>query len=42
LNRTYGSTLVIVTHDKDMAARTDRILHLTEGRLELRQALSST
>lgn len=33
LNRVFGSALIIVTHDMDLASRMDRVLHLTEGRL---------
>ncbi|MGH8582189.1 MAG: lipoprotein-releasing ABC transporter ATP-binding protein LolD [Gammaproteobacteria bacterium] len=34
LNKTYGATLVIVTHDLGLARRMDRTVHLTQGRLE--------
>jgi len=33
LNRDSGSTLMLVTHDIDFAARCDRVLRLHEGRL---------
>ncbi len=33
LNREAGTTLVMVTHDRDIAARCDRQLHLEAGRL---------
>ena len=33
LNRDYGSTLVLVTHDPDLAARADRIVMLQDGRV---------
>jgi putative ABC transport system ATP-binding protein len=30
----HGSTLVLVTHAPELAERCDRILHLTDGRLD--------
>lgn len=34
LNQGFGTSLLIVTHDPELAARTGLRLHLTEGRLE--------
>ena len=34
LHRERGLTLVIVTHDSQVAARTERIVHLLDGRVE--------
>ena len=33
LNHKYQTSLIIVTHDPDLAAKTARILHLVDGRL---------
>jgi lipoprotein-releasing system ATP-binding protein len=33
LNRVIGTALVIVTHDPELAARTERTLHLVDGKL---------
>jgi lipoprotein-releasing system ATP-binding protein len=34
LNRVVGTALIIVTHDADLAAKTDRTLHLVDGKLQ--------
>ena len=33
LNRDSSTTLILVTHDKDLAAKCDRIIGLDAGRL---------
>ncbi len=33
LNRGFGQTILVVTHDADWAARSDRVLRLLDGRL---------
>ena len=33
LNRTYGQTMVVVTHDASVAAACDRTIRMTDGRL---------
>jgi lipoprotein-releasing system ATP-binding protein len=33
LNEELGTTLVVVTHDREIAARMERVLHLVDGRL---------
>jgi lipoprotein-releasing system ATP-binding protein len=33
LNRVVGTALIIVTHDAELAAKTDRTLHLVDGKL---------
>ena len=35
LNAERGTTLVLVTHDRDLAARCDRVLPIHGGRLDL-------
>ena len=32
--REHGTTLVLVTHDRELAARCDRVLHMHSGRIE--------
>ncbi|MBI4714662.1 MAG: ABC transporter ATP-binding protein, partial [Nitrospirae bacterium] len=34
LNRKYGTTLILVTHNERLAAQADRILKMADGRLE--------
>jgi putative ABC transport system ATP-binding protein len=33
LNREAGTTLILVTHDDELAARTQRIIHVKGGRI---------
>lgn len=42
LNREQGATLVLVTHDAELAAYCDRILELDDGRLRLPSLTQST
>lgn len=35
LNRDAGTTLILVTHDRELAERTDRILRIEQGRVTL-------
>ncbi len=38
VNRTQGRTLVLVTHDRELAAMTDEVIALRDGRVESRTA----
>jgi lipoprotein-releasing system ATP-binding protein len=40
LNRARGTSLVVVTHDTRLAARMDRVLVLTEGKLHEQGAIN--
>lgn len=41
LNASLGTSLVLVTHDPDIAARAERILHLADGQLQIEATLES-
>jgi len=32
-NRKYGQTLIVVTHDEDIALQADRIIGISDGRV---------
>jgi lipoprotein-releasing system ATP-binding protein len=34
LNRRHGAAFVMVTHDPELAARMDRLLHIVDGRVQ--------
>jgi putative ABC transport system ATP-binding protein len=34
LNKTYGTTLVFVTHDPEIAGQTNRIIRIRDGLIE--------
>ena len=33
-NKTFGQTIVMITHDLDIAAQADRILTISDGKLQ--------
>ena len=35
INRTYGTTFIVITHDRRVAEKTDRIIQLEDGRVEM-------
>ena len=40
LNRRHGITLILVTHDHDLAARCDRRLHIRDGVFDDAEAMT--
>ncbi len=37
LNRDAGTTLILVTHDRDLARKTDRIFRINQGKVTIEQ-----
>ncbi len=35
INRTYGTTFIVITHDRKIAEKTDRMIELTDGKVTL-------
>ena len=42
LREKLGQTFVIITHDEELAALTDRTIHLVDGRIEAETSKSQT
>ena len=42
VNRRHGTTVVLVTHDDELAAQTDVTMVMRDGRTERREAPSAT
>jgi ABC-type lipoprotein export system ATPase subunit len=38
IRREAGTTVVLVTHDPDLAARMDRVIHLVDGQIAVANA----
>jgi putative ABC transport system ATP-binding protein len=34
LNKSLGTTLILVTHDADIARRAERIIHIRDGQVQ--------
>ena len=41
LNREQGITLIVVTHDEELAARCDRRIHIRDGRIVEDEAVAA-
>jgi putative ABC transport system ATP-binding protein len=39
LNQEHGQTILVVTHDPQVAASTDRIIHMRDGLIERQEVL---